>query len=389
MQQFDIILVVGFFRRLTSYLSIIKYLVKDKKIGLFPIPLEGSLKSKHKSTQEEFIRTCVDMGGQVIANGTASAKIAIFPQEPYLKEAFERIHENLMASRKIGMLTLAWVGIHDAFIEELDINKVFVVHRAFFDFLLRHRGDPKIFEKREIVEVGLPYKKYPIFQDFQADYLMAIPTPFSFSREKDKWDFLETVLSLFQKIDHRETIVYKPHNAQDRDYFSDFKYRRLAHYLRLLPDKMVRLSLKGLAGGGSTSAGNRFGRLYSAFLYERIMDRVIPIENLTAHHHLAMEAFLPGVNKGIIGGLSNTMWGALFFELPFYNCVDIEVQDREREDKLYNKDSSQLLDLNLRFFHVPYCRGELEFDRKYFDIVDDSTRQGDLIYEIKKELSQV
>jgi hypothetical protein len=63
------------------------------------------------------------------------------------------------------------------------------------------------------------------------------------------------------------------------------------------------------------------GKLYTALLYEKIMHRVVPMERLTRHHNFAMEAFLPGVRKGVIGGLSNTIWGALFFSLPFYNCV--------------------------------------------------------------------
>jgi hypothetical protein len=102
-----------------------------------------------------------------------------------------------------------------------------------------------------------------------------------------------------------------------------------------------------------------------------------------------MEAFLPGVRKGVIGGLSNTIWGALFFSLPFYNCVAIEDQDRHTKNKLYNKDPSRLLDLNLRFFHVPYCNAKLEFDPKYFDIIDESARQGDLIEELKNEILTV
>jgi hypothetical protein len=99
-----------------------------------------------------------------------------------------------------------------------------------------------------------------------------------------------------------------------------------------------------------------------------------------------MEAFLPGVRKGVIGGLSNTIWGALFFSLPFYNCVDIEDQDRHTKNKLYNKDPSHLLDLNLRFFNVPYCKAKLKFDPKHFDIIDESTRQGDLLKELKSEI---
>ena len=137
----------------------------------------------------------------------------------------------------------------------------------------------------------------------------------------------------------------------------------------------------------ATKTTNKYiKRLYTAYLYEKIMARAISMESVTSRQNFAMEAFLPGVKKGVIGGLSNTIWGSLYFKLPFYNCVDRKLQDRHAKDTLYKKDPSQLLDLNLRFFHVPYCEGRLDFDPKHFDIVDESTRRGDLIKELKNEL---
>ena len=110
------------------------------------------------------------------------------------------------------------------------------------------------------------------------------------------------------------------------------------------------------------------------------------MQTITGHHYCAMEAFLPGVKKGVIGGLSNTIWSALYFHLPFYNCVDINRQRRETADALYNKDPSKLLDLNLRFFHVPYCGGDLSFDTKYFHVIDDSSRDADLLAVLRRDL---
>jgi hypothetical protein len=386
MQRYDLILILGFFRRLTCYLNIIEYLGKDFRIGLFPVPLDESLKSKHKTAQEDFVRTSINMGAQLV-DGPVSAKVALFPQEPYLKEAVELIHKNLTSSRKLAVMSLAWAGLQDAFIKEFDIPKVLVIHKAFFEFLLQHRGDPKVFEGREIIETGLPYKKYPVFPDFQTDYLLAIPTPFSFPHEKDKWHFLKTVLDLFKKISPGDKVVLKPHNAMDHDYFSDREYRNIVQSFSVLPEVVIRGLLKSLAVVPVSKIKSYAEKLYTAYLYEKVMDRVIRMEEETPHHYLSFEAFLPGVRKGVIGGLSNTIWGTLFHKLPFYNCVDIERQNRQAENTLYKKDPSQFLDLNLKFFNVPYCKGRLEFDPKYFDIIDDSARQGDLIETLKQEIS--
>jgi len=93
------------------------------------------------------------------------------------------------------------------------------------------------------------------------------------------------------------------------------------------------------------------------------------------------------VKKGVIGGLSNTIWGALYHQIPFYNAVNMDIQNRFGSDRLYgSKDTSNHIDLNLKYFYIPFCENRLEFDSKYFSIVDDCTRKADLLNEIKNEM---
>jgi hypothetical protein len=386
-REYDLVLVLGFFRRLTYYLNIIKYLSAEFRIGLLPVPLEESLRRKHRTTQEAFTKICVAMGAEVAEPGPVSASVALVPQQPYTQEALRLIKENVICPRKIAMMGLAWAGLHDGFVEALAIHKMFVVHKALYDFLFRQRRGTLQHDGTDIVEVGLPYKKYPVFPDFQTDYLLAIPTPFSFPMEQDKWDFLEAVLSLFERLDPNDRVVHKPHNAVDYDYFSPSRYSRLAALLRPLPASWLGKRLRPAAHRLPRRLGGPVERLYTACLYQQIMRRVIPIEAMTPHHYCAMEAFLPGVRKGVIGGLSNTIWGALYFRLPFYNCVDIHRQNRSCANTLYHKDPTQLLDLNLRFFNIPYCNGKLDFDPKYFSIISDSTREADLLEALRSELA--
>ena len=96
---------------------------------------------------------------------------------------------------------------------------------------------------------------------------------------------------------------------------------------------------------------------------------------------------MPGVRKGIIGGLSNTMWGTLYFGLPFFNCVDRKLRDGVEE--IGEKRSAELLDVNLAFFEVPYCRGLLNApEARGAGIVQDRDRQGDLIAAIETDLAE-
>ena len=84
------------------------------------------------------------------------------------------------------------------------------------------------------------------------------------------------------------------------------------------------------------------------------------------------------------------MWGTLYYELKFFNCVDILNQKRDGKDKLYgNKNPDQYLDLNLQYFMVPYCHGVKEFDETLWSIPSDGSRSGDLIKELRCEILEV
>lgn len=385
MEHYDLILVAGYFRRLTYYLSIVKYLAGRYKIGILEIPIDEYLYEKHRTTQQAFVDTCVRFGARRVGSPPVSAKVLWVPQQPYRPEAYEIMENRVRAGRRVAGMGFAWAGCHDEFIERLGIGKLYIIQRSFFDFLLRERGKERYLDGKETAEIGLPFRKYPIFEDFETDYLLAMPTPFSFTAERDRWLFLETAIQLLDRIGPDARVAHKPHNAVDYDYFSGRTFRNVARWFRWMPFAMRRALFRALAGFPAEPLRTGFGRLYTEILYQRALERTTPLDQLSEHHLLAMEAFLPGVKKGVIGGLSNTMWGALFFQLPFYNCVDLESQDRGSADA-HKNDSSKLLDLNLRFFYVPYCGGELNFDPKRFGIVDDSTRSGDLIAELRREM---
>ena len=392
MKKYDIVLILDFFRTLTYYLSIIKYLSRDYTIGLFPVDIGYGQLEKNGKVQEMFVQTCVDFGAELVKkNKPVQAKVLLIPQRPYLKSAMDDIRKNIHATRTVGVLAFSWAEIpkYDAFIDEFAISKLFVIDRHFIDFQLENRVDNpearSTYDGCEMVEIGLPYNKYPIFPSIEADYLFAMPTPFSFAHEKDKWDFLGTVAALFTKMENGDRVIHKPHNAMERDQFSNSAYRSLIWILNCIPG--IFSVIRGFASISPKKLKIHFERLYTAYLYEKVIKRTIPLEKLTHYHSFAMEAFLPGVKKGVIGGLSNTIWGTLFSKIPFYNCVDIHLQDRGAEDRLYGKKKvEQVLELNLKYFFVPYCEGNLAFDKKYFEIVNEKTRQSDLIAELKKEI---
>ena len=388
--SYDLILVVEYFRTMTAFVSIIKHLSGQYRIGLFQVTIDPHQLSKQPAAQEQFVRLCVESGAEVVPSGPVYTKVLLVPQRPYRAESLRAIRDNIRAKRTLGALAFAWAGeaMHDAFLTECSVDKVLMIDRRLIAFLLDHRGRRDAYATLELAEVGLPYRQYPIFPDFAADYLLAIPTPFSFPHERDKWDFLETVLSLFGEIDPRDTVVHKPHNGMDHDQFSTITYRRVARFFGWIPG--VATVLRWFGTNAPKTIRAHFGKLYTAHVYEKVLARTVSLADHTDSHDLALEAFLPGVRKGVIGGLSNTIWGALHARLPFYNCVDITRQRPEEGDRLYGeKRPARALGLNFEFFEVPFCGGKLTFDSKYFNVVADSSRQGDLIAEIENEIATV
>jgi hypothetical protein len=338
-----------------------------------------------KSIQDRFLALCREEGARVVEAVPVTARLAVFPQMNYTDEALRIIRERIQAEQRAALMNFPRAGILDDFIVSLDIPELWVICRGFFEYQLQARGCPDRYRGRRIVEIGHPFAKHPLFPEIRAEYLLAVPTVFSFPHEEDKWTFLENVLALLDAIPPGETVLYKEHNGQKFDILAPLSARqqRVVAWLNRLPFSLTARLLKRVARKKTGSWSERAGRFYTWCLAARIRRRTVRLSERTPHSFLAMEVFLPGIEKGVIGGLSNSIWQALYYEIPFYNCVDIETQRRDAPDRLYSQDAKNQLELNLRYFLVPGCRGKLEFDPAHFDIVDSACRGADLV-EIAK-----
>lgn len=392
-KKYDLVLVMSFFRPVAYFLPLIKYLAPDYRIAVYHLSdeLRGN-RGKNDDGQSLFVDVCHQLGADIIMGKTVNCSNALISQWPYTLEALNAIKNDVIAERFIGAYSLAWPGMHDKFIDKFKIDILLIIDKKFVNYLLEHKSRNQKYYKsvKRVIEVGLPFKKYPVNNIVQGDYFLAIPTAFSFPSETDKWFFLETVLALFDKLDKSDTVLFKPHNGLRSDGFSSERYARYIRWFSWMPGfiAMTRIVAKFTCGNLSRV----FARFYTAVLYERVLARTIDLRKLTPWHYFAIEIFYPGIRKGIIGGLSNTQWGALFYRLPFYNCVDVNQQDRYSDDVFYGKGKKQpdaLLELNIRYFGQPYCKGLLNFDDKGYGIINDSTRNGDLIAEVRSLLSEI
>ena len=221
---FDLILVLEYFRSTPSFLSIIKYLSNNYRIGLFKTPLHASQLNKNDEVQASFEAECVRMGGIFLSTEsveTFEAKIVIIPQRLYSKEAIYLIKCKIKAQRTMAAMGLAWAGVEktEKFLDELSIKELLVIDLNFTNYLLHKRGKEKHYHDYILHEVGLPFEKYPYFNSPIADYIIAMPTEFSFSEKKDKIQFLKSLIRLMSLIPKNKKFLYKPHNGLKHDSF--------------------------------------------------------------------------------------------------------------------------------------------------------------------------
>ncbi len=378
-KNFDLLLVIGYFRSAMPMLSVVKYLSHHLRIGLCFQPLSPQMEAKTGEAQKMFERLCVEAGGvRYVAGSPARCRLMLIQQYPYADDFAVSVRAGIEAQEVWGMLTLAAMGVeaHDAFFKQFGVTRLTVPDKGLADFLIDARKASSRYSGLEIIEVGLPFRKYPVFKEFFADWIVAAPTLFSFHTEAGKQRFLRDVLKLMEQIPASDVVAYKPHNGNARDYFTPRLYAEIARLISWLPNA------EGLLECLITQLPSRLqthvSRVLTALLHTRVTRRAVPMIELTSMADMSLEAFLPGVRKGVIGGESNTIWGTLFFGLPYYNCVSPDERSLG-ESQLLEKRGDALLEMNLRYFGVSYCHGLHERGVKKPDIAFDPSRHNNLV----------
>lgn len=386
-RSFDILLVVGYFRSATSFLSVIRHLSQDFCIGVLFTDIDRTLTAKTGHAHVLFTQLCVRFGATLVdINEFVRARVMMVQQFPYPDDIATQIQTNVAAERRVGFMALATVGIekHDRYVEQFGIRRVFVPSRRFMKFLLARRGAESRYAGIEVEEVGLPFRRYPVFPEFTTDWLIAAPTLFSFHTEAGKHSFLRTVLALLEQVPSSDVVAYKPHNGNANDYFAPRFHYAAATFIRWLPgsEHILEAAIKH----APRPIKRHLERILTGVLHLRVLRRAKPMSELTPYADISLEAFLPGVKKGVIGGLSNTIWGTQYFGLPFYNCVDPALRGVASE--LLDKSSANFLDLNLDFFGVPYCQGSITPIDRAGRSCSSSEPEFDFIGELRCELAR-
>ena len=386
MREYDLIFVIGYFRSATAFLSVIKALGTHMRIAVLLVEADPTMQRKTGDAHTVFMELCQQLGAELLSLGeSARAELLVVQQFPYSEDLAQTIQLNMRVRSRAGLMSLAMAGLekHDIYLAQFDISKVYVPSLRLMNFLLEERKGQTRYHDVAVEEVGLPFAQYPLFPEFAADWIIAAPTLFSFHSEQGKQQFLQSINQLLGQIPPDDVVIYKSHNGNRRDYFAPRVHYWLAGLLETIRGVWL---LQRLARSLHWSWLHMQGeRVRTCILHRAILRRAIPMPRLTPYAGISLEAFLPGVRKGVIGGLSNTIWGSLYFNLPYYNCVDGAF--RQGKSELLDKRSDALLDLNLQYFGVPFCHGDLGMDTRGQGIVQPIERQGDLVAAILGDLA--
>lgn len=366
------------------YVSIIKELSSRYSIAIIPLELDERSTTRIKSTNKVFLDLCVSFGAQIIYDQKICVDIEILPQYKFNNEDIVKINDNIKSKKTFWLTGLAMGNALFSYLYGKKIDKILVVDRQFYNYRINQYEsvDDYKFADGQIVEIGIPYSKYPVFPSFGIDYIWANPTPFSFSCTSDRLAYLENVFSLLKRINEKDVVALKPHNADER---SDFVIdRRIYAVLSNIKMNSFHSSLDNISRTISMflpagCVNDFFVNISIVILYIKIMKRVVLFREITEYHNLNLELFLQNVHKGLITGRSNSIWHGLFLKKAVYNCID-------EEKKYYSE--LKMHKYSMMYLNVHGNYHQLSFDQRLWNVVLDQTRNADLIGFLTEQLSE-
>jgi hypothetical protein len=380
MKEYDIILVFFVMRKHEYYANIIKELSPQYKIGLLMSDEEGwdaSCKGtrRQQNTGKRFRSFCVDLGAEgIFVNEKVKGKLVIMPVETFFSESYDRkFRENVSWDKLVGLFTFQSKPDMINRLKDLGATKYIAPAKYILDIKYKYEGKLKKIEDLYIVEMGLPHKKYPLFDDLnlEIDYLVAYPshTHFPVGKEREKYTFVSNLYKLLGKIESSNRIYLKHHSNNDNtpESFRPLSYGsplflRVADIIADICLKLSPFKRQRLYGIGARLKCSIIAKKYPS------------LEKLTPYHNFGIESFLPHVTKGLVTGNSGTHFHALFDELPVYNC------DSQENGMIAT------LPHNTAYL-VPPCNGELVFDQSNFSRISKECKDTDSVQLIKEELN--
>ncbi len=318
--DYDIVLTYTSFRRHEAYVNIVKGLAGKFRVGI----LRFKPVHKWESVEDRYLELCSSFGADIFFyddNKKVTADILILPRfgkgyKEYILSDLPR----MVSYKKLMVMTASLMGGYpniDEVYEKLGKPSVLVQSEKYFGI---YEPETRRFAEEkgvEIVEVGVPFCKYPIFPDFSADYILAYPSHCSVFSQKDAYILLRNFVKAFKEIGKKSSVYVKRHNAREHgnklSYALFFRRGRwwksisaFLHFFSPFVDILAKLNI------APDFLLNIFSRLQNDYIFYRC-------KNLTDEYPaFGIEHFMCGLKEGVITGMSNVILLALVLKKKVY-----------------------------------------------------------------------
>jgi hypothetical protein len=379
-RQFDILLAYTSFRRHDYYLNIIQYLSPQYRIGILRFPPH----EKWDVGEDIYLAHCEKLGCEFIWEEKVAGKALILsrfgnrPGKGYFKAILEDLPRQVLYEKLFVMTSSALEGVPRLreICQHLTKPTLLVPSCDLFGLLEPETRDFALENKIPMVEMGMPYLKYPVIKDFETDYLLAYPSHVSVQTPLQEFQLTRGLVKALKNISKSDRICVKVHNIQtEGNRLSLPLFRKNGLHQKTLVLLLVKISSWFETGIGKILfsflpriISSCLMRVQNDFIFNRC-------ENLTEKYpNYGIEHFLPFVKKGVISGLSNTIVCSMVMKIPVLNVDDFPIDDRPENYKII----SRLFEIEK--WHSFSCHG--------FDKIPHSVFQSDFIEQLDSQLSQ-
>lgn len=382
MLKFDLVLVFSAVQRNCIFLDIIQKLSSTCRILVYILPLTKNQNTRLAKTSKLFLFKCEELGAEVFSGTDIECDIMILAQRNYRQQEIQKLASSINAQKTLWLTGVAMGNAQYENLFGLKIDQVLVPDMNFY----RHRlskfsNDGVEFPRETLIEIGMP--KYSVFENcFKAkkiNYMVAHPTPFSFSSTSEAYIYYKRLYELTCKLTRDgKLVVIKNHNADERGNYlvtsRSITLARLISYFRLEKYFLAFVNWHyEMFLNKSEMLSDLLLKMAIGIIDLKILRNCPRLSDFTNYADLNLELFLPYVQNGLITGRSNSIWHALHQKLPVINLIEAEIP---------YKYESKMHKYAMEYFGVHFS-GEFEFNISRNHVISNTTRNANFASVIK------
>lgn len=380
-KHYDLILVYTSHRRHNNYLNIIKYMSASLRIGI----LKFETKHRWGESEEIYLQACLEAGAELVEDDATCHSVMISrfgkPKDGggYYRDILVEMPERIKYQRVLINVDALMTGFLclDDICEKLGPPVLMVPSKKLFGILEPETREYALTNNLEMVEVGTPFRKYPVFPDFETDYLLAYPSHVSVKNSAEHYQLLKNVVKTLKKIPDTEAVIVKPHNVRDTGNSLSYTMlsRRLGNKRWLFSLLLFYVHLFDISVKGRT---------WYFILPKKLMSLLVGLHNdyifsrcenlLDDYPAYGFEHFVSGIKKGVITGISQTILESVLQRKAVCCCDDLPITDKPESYQILGKT------FGIAGWHAFSHDGE--------SCIEDSVREVDLMKYLKKTIEE-